>query len=113
MYEIWLMLNIVWEYLLAHAGWAVAFAVLLVAAFGIALMRGGAAWGRALPAAIGLGVVVAAIAFFVVPGATKSSFANFGYWVDWANLLAIAGVAGAAIAAIGWPLIASARRRAA
>jgi hypothetical protein len=37
-----------------------------------------------------LGALVAVALFFSVPTLTQSSLASMGYWVDWANLLAIA-----------------------
>ena len=50
-------------------------------------------------------VVVTAITFFITPGMTRSSFANMGYWVDWANLLAIALGLGALAAVFSVPLL--------
>jgi hypothetical protein len=108
MYEIWLVLNILWE--LALSVWptllilALAWVLLLL----LALVRGGA-WRRSFTLALGLGVVVALALIPLVPGAVGSSLAEMGYWVDWANLLAICGGFGAAVFALAWPMLAAAR----
>jgi hypothetical protein len=106
MYEILLMLNILWELALDHAA-------LLIAALGIwavlllfALRRGAGAWRAALPGALLAGAVVAILAFFTVPAATLSSLSELRYWVDWANLVGIAGGVGAVGVAFAWPLLA-------
>lgn len=106
MYEIWLVINILWE--IALSLWPVLLVVALIWAFLVlrALTRGGA-WRRSLGLALAIGVVVALALMPVVPGAVGSSFANMGYWVDWANLLAICGGFGAAAFALAWPLLAS------
>lgn len=106
MYEIWLMLNIVWE--IATSIWP---ALLLAALLWATLMA--AAWrreradwrgGRKLALVAGMGAAVLAV--LGVPSATQSSLAEMGYWVDWANLLAIAAGLGAVVAAFVWPLAA-------
>ena len=94
MYEIWLVMNIVWEIVLDVWPAVAAVAVLWLLAMGQAWRRPTAGWRRAVPAAIGVGVVAAIVAFLVVPGLTKSSLSELAYWVDWANLLAIAFAAG-------------------
>lgn len=105
MYEIWLVINILWE--IALGVWP----LLLVAALAwLALMafaaQRGAAWSRAWPMAAALGVIVAIVWIPLVPSAVGSSLSNMGYWVDWANLLAICGGLGVAAAAFAWPLLA-------
>ena len=101
MYEIWLVINIVYE--IALTIWPlialalVAWLVLLWLARG----RGGGA-GRA----VGVGAVLAVLLFATVPSLTNSSFANMGYWVDWANLLAVALGLGTLAAVFFWPLMA-------
>jgi hypothetical protein len=106
MYEILLMLNILWELALDHAA-------LLIAALGIwamlmlfALRRGAGTWRAALPGALLAGAVVGILAFFTVPAATMSSLSELRYWVDWANLVGIAGGVGAVGVAFAWPLLA-------
>jgi len=106
MYEIWLALNIVWELALANSGLAIGYAVIVVALALIASRAGGRAWRRGLPAAVLAGLVVAIAAFALVPSLSASSFAELRYWVDWANLAAIAAGFGAAGALLVWPLAA-------
>ncbi|MCU0774976.1 MAG: hypothetical protein MUC74_10865 [Ideonella sp.] len=105
MYEIWLVLNILWE--LARDVWPllVGAAVLWVVLMVAAARRRGAAWGRGLPSAVAVGGVVAVAAFLLVPGLTKSSLGEMRYWVDWANLVGIALAVGAVGVAFAWPLM--------
>ena len=101
MYEIWLAINIVYE--IALTMWpllALALAIWLVLLF-VARGRSGGAG-----AAVGVGALAAVVLFFTVPSMTNSSFANMGYWVDWANLLVIALGLGAVAAVFFWPLLA-------
>jgi hypothetical protein len=91
MYEIWLMLNIVWETLLGV--WPLVLVLLLLFA-GLtlaALMGRGAAWRAAWPVALAGAVVVGVASFLLLPGLTQSSLGELRYWVDW---LALAGLAG-------------------
>lgn len=110
MYEIWLMLNIVWELALDVWPWLLALAVVWVLLMARAWGRDGAAWRGALPGAIGLGLAVAIAIFFLVPGWIGSSLGELKYWVDWANLLGIAAGWGAAGLAFAWPLLTGLRR---
>ena len=99
MYEIWLVINIVYE--IALTIWpliALALAVWLVMLW---MARGRSGGGAA---AVGVGVLAAALLFFTVPSLTNSSFANMGYWVDWANLAAVALGLGTLAAIFFWPL---------
>lgn len=106
MYEIWLVINILWE--IALSLWPVLLVVAAIWAFMVlrALTRGGV-WRRSLGLTLVVGVVVALVLIPVVPGAVGSSMSDMGYWVDWANLLAICGGLGLAAAAFAWPLLAS------
>ena len=100
MYEIWLAINIVYE--IALTMWpllALALAIWLVLLF-VARGRSGGAG-----AAVCVGALAAVVLFFTVPSMTNSSFANMGYWVDWANLLAVAGGLGTLVAVLVWPLM--------
>ena len=113
MYEIWLALNILWE--IALTAWplllagAAVWALLMI----VALRRRGARLGRALPVAILCALAGALAAFFLVPGTVGSSLKELGYWVDVANLAAIAAGCGAALGAFAWPLAAIFTTRAA
>ncbi len=106
MYEIWLMLNIVWE--LALGVWPLLLALAVVwLLFLVAALRGrGTSWRGGLPIAAGVAAVAGVIAFLAVPALTRASLGDLAYWVDW---LALAGIALAAAAAAGlfvWPLAA-------
>jgi hypothetical protein len=106
MYEIWLVSNIVWE--IAAAAWplllgaAGLWAVLMATAW----RRRGSRWRAGLPLAAAAGVLVTIAAVLLTPGWNRSSLAEMGYWVDWANLLAIAAGFGVVAAAFAWPLAA-------
>lgn len=103
MYEIWLVLNIVWEIALSVwpllAAAAAAWLVLLV----LAARRPVARWRGALPLAAGVGLAAGLVGFLAVPGMTRSSLHELAYWVDWANLASIALGIGAAAMAFAWP----------
>lgn len=106
MYEIWLVINILWE--IALGIWQ----PLLAAAIAWALLALRAArspdapWRSGLVPAMGIGLLVAVAAAALIPGWSRSSVSDMGYWVDWANLLAIAAGFGAAAMAFAWPLLA-------
>ena len=105
MYEIWLVMNIAWE--IALGIWpllAIALLAWLALATG-ALLRRTSQWRRSLPPAIGIAAIGAVALFLSVPGMTRSSLGELGYWVDWANLLAIALAGGGAVLAFAWPLL--------
>ena len=91
MYEIWLMLNIVWEILLG--AWPLVLALLLLfAALTLAAwLRRGAAWRAAWAVALAGAAIVGVASFLLLPSLTLSSLGELKYWVDW---LALAGVAG-------------------
>ena len=104
MYEIWLVMNILWE--LALSIWPV---LLLLALVWVGLLvfagvRRGCFLAGFKPA-LTLGVLTGVLAFFLVPSAVQSSLANMDYWVDWANLLAIALGLGALAAVFSVPLL--------
>ncbi|MBK1687984.1 hypothetical protein [Rubrivivax gelatinosus] len=105
MYEIWLAANIVWEIVLdvwpGVAAAALAWLLVLVAA-----ARQPRRWAAALRPAALAGLAGLVLAFLAVPSLTRSSLGELAYWVDWANLLAIAAGAGAAVLAFAWPLLA-------
>ena len=112
MYEIWLVINILWE--IALGLWPVLLLVAVTWAFLVlrAFTRG-AAWQRSLGLALVIGVGVALLLIPLVPGAIGSSLSDMGYWVDWANLLAICGGFCVVVAALVWPMLASAKAQAA
>ena len=107
MYEIWLVLNIVCE--IALSLWpqlALALGVWLLMLWAARAKLGGATGRSALALGLALGAVLAVVLFFTVPGLTHSSLSSMGYWVDWANLLAVALGLGVLAAGFAWPLLA-------
>ena len=107
MYEIWLAMNIVYEIALSVAPW---LAVLLLVWLVLLVLARKRLSLCALRPALVLTALVAGVLFFALPALTQSSFANMGYWVDWANLLAVAlglgalvGVFCSPVAALLWP----------
>jgi hypothetical protein len=111
MYEIWLMMNIAWELLLPAMPVVVALILAWVALMLRARFSGAASWGGGLGRALLIGLVVAVVAFFTVPGALKSSLSEMGYWADWLTLLGLSVAAGAVVAVLLWPIL-SVRRQA-
>ena len=102
MYEIWLAMNIVYE--IALGIWPLL--ALLLAVWAVMLVAARRRLGaRQVRQAALLGALVAVALFFSVPTLTQSSLANMGYWVDWANLLAIALGLGALAAVFSVPLL--------
>jgi len=106
MYEIWLVLNILWEIALGVWPLLLGAGLLWAAMMAAAVRRPGSRWRAGLPWALGVGGAATLGALLLVPGWTRSSLSEMGYWVDWANLLAVAGGFGAAAAAFAWPLMA-------
>jgi hypothetical protein len=110
MYELWLVMNIVWE--LALGLWpllalgALAWLVLMV----LAWRRPAADWRSAWPMAAGIALVAAVAGFLAVPTTLRSSLRELAYWVDWANLASIALGIGVAALAFAWPARVLARR---
>ena len=105
MYEIWLVLNILWELALGAAPWLLAALAAWIALM-VTASRRGAAWRAGLGGSVVVAIVVGVAAFLWVPAATRSSIGELGYWVDWANLAGVAlGFAGAA-ALLAWPVLA-------
>ncbi len=102
MYEIWLAMNIIYE--IALGVWPL-LALLLAVWLGLLVAARGRLGGRQVRQAALLGALVAVALVFSVPTLTQSSLANMGYWVDWANLLAIALGLGALAAVFSVPLL--------
>ena len=111
MYEIWLVMNILWELALGVWPLLLGAAVLWAVLMATALARPGTRWGVGLPLAVVAGLLVAAAAVVALPGLTRASLSDMGYWVDWINLLGIAAAFGAVAAAFAWPLLAMRGRR--
>jgi hypothetical protein len=110
MYEIWLMLNIVWEIALGAMPWLLAAAavwavlVVLAARHRASSSAAGPAPAAARPAlAVGLGAAV--LALFAVPALTQSSLGEATYLADWLALGGIALAAGVAAFLFAWPAL--------
>ena len=103
MYEIWLGINIFYELALMYLPLLfvlfVVWAGLMVYAF-----QKKAHWSKGIKGAMIGGIIATIIAFLVVPGMTKSSLSELGYWFDYVALLGIATMYGAVAAALIWPL---------
>lgn len=109
MYEIWLVLNIVWEIALGIWPLLAAATLLWLVLMVTAWRRPGTRWRAALPVTLGLALAVGLVGLVGVPSTVGSSLKEMGYWVDWANLFAIAAGVAAAAAAFAWPLLAMRR----
>jgi len=106
MYEIWLMLNIVWETALGLWPLLLVAALLWLGVVGTAWRTSGAHWRAGLLPAIGLGSIAAIMAALLLPGWFGSKLSDMGYWLDWATLLGLAAAVGGVAAAFAWPLLA-------
>ena len=103
MYEIWLVLNIIYE--IALSIWPVL--ALTLAVWLVALWVSRARLGKAaLRQAVVVAAVAAVVLFFAIPTLTKSSLSNMGYWVDWGILSALALGLGALVGTFLFPLLA-------
>ena len=114
MYEIWLMLNIVWEILLTARPLVLVLVLVLLICIGVlaatAMARGGSDWRGALRTALVGALVVAMLSFLAMPSLTRSSLGELKYWVDWLALAGVAAGFGAAAAALLLPLTALLKR---
>ncbi|MBS7351308.1 MAG: hypothetical protein KIG95_14395 [Comamonas sp.] len=103
MYEIWLVLNIVYE--IALSIWPTLLVLLLIWLVLLVVARKRLNSCAIRPAMM-LAAVVAVVLFFATPALTKSSFSEMGYWVDWANLLGVAAGFGVAAGVFFLPIAA-------
>lgn len=112
MYELWLALNVVFELALANRTLLVFLLALWLALMSFAVLRGRANWRGAFPAAALAWLLAAVAAFLGTPSLVRSSLSDLHYWVDWANLVAIAAGVATVVALFVWPFIAAMARRA-
>ena len=90
MYEIWLVINTFYELALANLSWVLSTLMVWLVLMLVTQVSKKLPWGQGIKAAIVIGVL-AWLAFFVlVPGLTKSCFAEVNSVIDW---LTVAGVA--------------------
>lgn len=112
MYEIWLALNIGFEWLLMHELSIVVAALIWIALMLIAAKKAGEGqWAQAIKPALLAGVVIWLISIFALPSVTRSSLSQVSYWVDWVNVIGLAAVVGALVTAYVWPLLVMSRSR--
>lgn len=104
MYEIWLGLNIAYEIALASWQWLLPVLVLWLVLLLVARARLRQVRPAVLLAVGGLALV---LTFMLLPGATRSSLADMGYWVDWMNLVLMSMGAGVAAMVLLWPVLAA------
>lgn len=104
MYEIWLMLNIVWEILLSTGMWLWATLVLWLGLMAINLGSSKVCWGRGLLKAAILGLIAGAMTFVTLPTLVDSSMSELRYWVDWVALAGMSAGIGGAVAMLSWPV---------
>jgi hypothetical protein len=104
MYELWLMLNIVWEIALGVWPWLLGLGLVWLALVAAALARAPAPssrpwWPRAWRVAVVAGLAAFALALVAVPTLTRASLTDLAYGADW---LALGGIAfgGAVVAAL-------------
>lgn len=106
MYEIWLGINILFEWVLLHPMYPLMMIAILIAAYAInkAAHKN---WRAGLrPALIAAGVAFV-IAFFFFPMLVKSSVTELAYLMDWINHIGIClGLAGF-VGLVAWPFLAA------
>lgn len=103
MYEIWLMLNIAWEWVGSMGSIALGLLCLWAALAVLAFRSGDTSWRLGLRRALLLGGAVAVASFLLIPVGVGSSLDELRYWVDWAALFGVALGFGGAAAWISWP----------
>src|SRR5690554_2762829 len=92
MYEIWLIINTFYELALANLALVLGVFIVWAILMGLTWQRKSKPWGAGVKPALLAAVAVWIISFMLIPGMTKSSFANVTYILDW---LVVAGVAAA------------------
>ena len=111
MYEIWLAGNIVYELAWLNGHWLAALGAMWLVLWMLALRGERPRQFLPVRALIGIWLIGTLAGIATIPFMTHASFSDFGYWVDWANLFAIAAGTGAALALFAWPLLLTIRRR--
>jgi len=110
MYEIWLMLNIVWEIALEVIVPIVILLLIWLVFIGLAARNPLSNWRGAARNAVVLGLVVAIVAMIALPGLTRSSTSELAYIVDWLALIGMSLGFGSAAEALAWPVLATLRK---
>lgn len=107
MYEVWLILNIVFE--VALTVWPMLVVALLVW-LTLLWVAGQRLSARALRGALVLGGVGVLVAALALPALTRSSLGDMSYWLDWAALAGLALACGVVVVAFAFPLLSLMRR---
>jgi hypothetical protein len=102
MYEIWLMINIVFEIALSYWLPITLGVGLWLVVMWFARKRLSA---QVIPLSLAAGAVAVVVAFFALPAINKSTLADMGYWVDWVNLGSWSLTAGVLVVLAVIPLI--------
>jgi hypothetical protein len=111
MYEIWLLLNIIWEIALSVWPHVLVAALVWLALMGTVWRTASGHWRAGLLPALLVGGAAAAAAFILVPVSLHSTLSDMGYWLDWATLFGIAAAVGGVVAVFIWPLLVWRNRR--
>ncbi len=98
MYEIWLIINTFYELALMNLTLVVVVFMLWLALMLFTGVQKEQPWSRGIKPALLVAVVVWVVSFALIPGMTKSSFANVTYIVDY---MVVAGVAAAIAGLVG------------
>ncbi len=107
MSELWMAVNVVWETIVEHAGWVLAYVLAVVLALFLA-RRGH--WRRGWRPAWVLAGLAALAAMVLLPGLTGAVWSDLAYFVDWFLLLVLSAALGAAVLVLAWPLATWLRR---
>ena len=109
MYEIWLMINIIFEIALTIK---IELTIALLVLIGLTIVSVKKWQKGIIKPSIYLGLLMSVISFFTIPSLTKSSITEMGYWVDWANLTSIAIGLGVASMFYIYPVLALLNKKA-
>lgn len=104
MYEIWLIINTFYELALANLGLVLTVLVLWLLLMSVTQFMKTSPWLKGVKPALLVAAVVWVISIFLVPGATKSSFANVTYIVDWLVVIGVALAVAGLVALFVGPL---------
>lgn len=104
MYEIWLIINTFYELALANLSLVLVTLILWLVLMVIAMFTKRLPWRKGIKPAILIGMVLWVFYFVMMPGWTKSSFANVTYILDWLVLGGVTTAFAALSALFIWPL---------
>ena len=111
MYEIWLALNIAYEFVCSIQPISLIVLLAVAGMFGTALLRQRAAWRRGFAVAAAIWFATTLVLVLTLPAMTKASLTDVAYVVDWIILFGIAASFALVPAMLAWPLSATLMRR--